>query len=419
MEFEVVRVIKESDKSSVLLIREKESSQLYVQKRLTGIHHIYELLQECPHPFIPQIYDVEITESTTMVIEEYIKGQPPEVGAIDAKDVRAIIKELCAVLEFLHGKGIIHRDIKPSNIILAEDGHIRLIDFDAARVLKDEAEQDTRLLGTRDYAAPEQYGFAQTDERTDIFALGVTFGHLLGKNAQKPRYRRVINKCTDLDPNKRYQSARQIKNAVSYSHQGVASLLAVVMVLAVWWGMLSNYSPPKPVENSPTSNSEYSSILLPDGRVSLENIVMYSSGFEALISEIESLGGHGELPSSYPGEIICYFGDDPVFGNSVKLTLTVKEDWGKPKVHAVSAYIIDASIITINEDFTFELTPEEVVALAEETDSIVQRGGVSMRENPDMEGTIIDVSFSYPDYFVDYAYDDYYNYPTVDVMGNW
>ena len=94
------------------------------------------------------------------------------------------MEELCEVLVFLHGYGIIHRDIKPSNLLLAPDGHIRLIDFDAAREGKPSADNDTRLLGTRGYAPPEQYGFAQTDSRADIYAAGVTMKQLLGKQAE-------------------------------------------------------------------------------------------------------------------------------------------------------------------------------------------------------------------------------------------
>ena len=75
------------------------------------------------------------------------------------------------------------------------------------------AEQDTRLLGTRGFAPPEQYGFAQTDERADIYALGVTLEQLLGDGIRKPRYQKVIRKCRNLDPDKRYQSMRQVRQA--------------------------------------------------------------------------------------------------------------------------------------------------------------------------------------------------------------
>ena len=81
---------------------------------------------------------------------------------------------MCDGLKELHEQKIIHRDIKPSNMILQADGRIRLIDFDAARIFKDNKATDTELLGTKDYAPPEQYGFGQTDPRSDIYSLGVT-----------------------------------------------------------------------------------------------------------------------------------------------------------------------------------------------------------------------------------------------------
>ncbi len=125
-----------------------------------------------------------MSESDTTVIEEYIEGKLPHPAKLSRKQFKKIVTELCIVLSFIHEKGIIHRDIKPSNILLAQDAHIRLSDFDAARLYKNEQEQDTRLLGTRGYAPPEQYGFNQTDERTDIYSLGVTLNQLLAEKIQ-------------------------------------------------------------------------------------------------------------------------------------------------------------------------------------------------------------------------------------------
>ena len=104
--------------------------------------------------------------------------------------------------------------IKPEHILLAPDGHIRLIDFDAAREPKADEVQDTRLLGTRGYAPPEQFGFAQTDARADLYALGATFRQLLGPVARQGRWRNILRRCTALAPKDRYASAGQIRRAV-------------------------------------------------------------------------------------------------------------------------------------------------------------------------------------------------------------
>lgn len=149
MEYEEIKLLKQSEKSMVHLLREKGGEQMYIRKRMAGQHPVYQILQNCPHPCLPKLYDVRIAEESTTVIEEYIEGQSCGAADLTEKQFLHVVRELCSVLEFLHGKGIIHRDIKPSNIIIGEEGQVHLIDFDAARMPKAEAEQDTQLLGTR------------------------------------------------------------------------------------------------------------------------------------------------------------------------------------------------------------------------------------------------------------------------------
>lgn len=240
MEYEEIRELKKSEKSTVCLVREKDGERVCVRKNLKGRHEIYGILQNCSHPFLPELYQVAISDSGTTVIEEYIEGQPLGGGCLTSGQMRVVVRDLCTVLEFLHKKGIIHRDIKPSNILLAADGHIRLIDFDAARMHRSEQEQDTRLLGTRGYAPPEQYGFAQTDERADIYSLGVTLEQILGKKGDRPGYRRIIRKCTRLDPDKRYQSVRQVRRDFFWGgggplYGGLALFLLILLVGAASW----------------------------------------------------------------------------------------------------------------------------------------------------------------------------------------
>ena len=232
MEYEEIKLLKQSEKSTVHLVHKKGEEQVFIRKVLKGQHHIYLTLQSCRHPYLPKLYEVIIADDSTTVIEEYIEGQSLGNAELSEKQLLSAVKELCSVLEFLHGKDIIHRDVKPSNIILAKDGHIRLIDFDASRMPKDDLEQDTRLLGTRGYAPPEQYGFAQTDARADIYAFGITMKQLLGDKAQKPCYRRIIQKCINLDPDKRFQSAKQVKRAFSYRKRGVLYSFMAVILLA-------------------------------------------------------------------------------------------------------------------------------------------------------------------------------------------
>lgn len=252
-------MLKQSEKSTVLLVRETDGEQVFVQKILKGRHDVYSELLNCPHPYLPEIYGVAASGDATTVIEEYIDGQSLGSAGLSEKQLRDALKELCVVLEFLHGKGIIHRDIKPSNLILARDGHIRLIDFDAARMGKDalEQEQDTRLLGTRGYAPPEQYGFAQTDTRADIYSLGVTLKQLLGPKAEKYCYKKIIRKCTDLNPDKRYQSVKQVQKALAFPYRGYwnasmglasAGILCVVIFYLSQMHMPAGAPAPQPEE---------------------------------------------------------------------------------------------------------------------------------------------------------------------------
>lgn len=237
MVYEEVREIKKSDKSTVHLVRDKEHNQNYIRKILKGQHEVYRVLQSCPHPFLPEIYEVTVSECDTTVIEEYIEGKLPDASQLSEKQFQTIASELCRVLEFIHGKGIIHRDIKPSNILLSKDGHIRLIDFDVARLYKDAKEQDTRLLGTRGYAPPEQYGFTQTDERADIYSLGKMLEQLLGDRAKRSRYARIIRKCTRLDPDKRYQTVGQVRRALTRRRRIVLCGVALILIAFLWKGV--------------------------------------------------------------------------------------------------------------------------------------------------------------------------------------
>lgn len=146
-------------------------------------------------------------------------------------------KQLCDVLGYLHSreKPIIYRDMKPANVMLRPDGNVMLIDFGTAREFKSRSVADTVCLGTRGYAAPEQYGgMGQTDARTDIYCLGATLYHLLtGHSPADPPYEirpigewipeyagsgleEIIIKCTKQDPNERYQNCAELMYALEH-----------------------------------------------------------------------------------------------------------------------------------------------------------------------------------------------------------
>lgn len=193
------------------------------------------ILKKLKHPALPRIVDIEQDDDYLYIIEDYIAGDPLDKQlelrkSFDEATVIEWTKQLCEVLIYLHTNKpnpIIYRDMKPSNIIVSSDNKLTLIDFGIAREFKTDSGSDTSYMGTRGYAAPEQYGTSQTDERTDIYSLGVTIYHLLtGKSPNEPPYEFkplrlidknfsegiefIVGKCVQNNPENRYQNAYEL-----------------------------------------------------------------------------------------------------------------------------------------------------------------------------------------------------------------
>lgn len=187
------------------------------------------------------------------LLRTYLPGQPLsevwEPG--DAGRCVELGQKLCALLERLHNleEPVIHRDIKPENIILIPEGEPGLIDFGIARTYKEGQSSDTMFMGSRNTASPEQYGYAQTDRRTDIYSLGVTLRWML-TGSYRPEameqgnypegLKRCLRKATAFDPQNRYGSAGELGRALSASLKPrwrkwllPAACLALILVLAV------------------------------------------------------------------------------------------------------------------------------------------------------------------------------------------
>lgn len=200
-----------------------------------------DILKRLDHPHLPSIIDVIDCEDTFIIVMDYIEGKPlsealEREGAQPQEKVIEWAKQICDVLGYLHSRKppIIYRDMKPSNVMLKPDGNIMIIDFGTAREYKVTSLEDTVSLGTRGYAAPEQFGgYGQTDARTDIYCLGTTLYHLVtGHNPCLPPYEmrpirqwnpnlssgleEIILKCTQLDPNDRYQSCAELMYALEH-----------------------------------------------------------------------------------------------------------------------------------------------------------------------------------------------------------
>ena len=222
LEFEEVRLLKEGPRGSVRLIRHRESGQQFILRRFTGNGEVYRKLLDCSCSYLPLIYEAAERDGENIVIEEYIEGDTLDFllkGALCSQvEAKKIVWQLCQALWVLHSMAAVHRDIKPENVILRGSDAV-LIDFDAARLHKPQAEADTQVLGTTGFAAPEQYGLSQSDARTDIYSLGVLMNVMLtgehpSRKLAKGRMGRVIQRCTQVNPAKRYKTVLHLMEAL-------------------------------------------------------------------------------------------------------------------------------------------------------------------------------------------------------------
>lgn len=217
-EYDTLRVLKQSPRGTVSVVRHKKSGTRYVFRRYSGSGEVYRRLLPVLCPHLPQIMEAAEQNGQTAVLEEYVQGDTLAellMGArLTEREARQVTMQLCQALHVLHSMGAVHRDVKPENVILRGSDAV-LIDFDAARIYKDESESDTQVLGTTGFAAPEQYGIFQSDERADIFSLGVLLNIMLtGKHPSREmaagKMGRIVRKCTMTAPEQRYQSARAL-----------------------------------------------------------------------------------------------------------------------------------------------------------------------------------------------------------------
>lgn len=211
---------------SVFLSRNRETGKIAVKKYVDfRAVPVYNIINHIQSPHLAKIHECAGDGEKGILVEEYVGGVTleeymREEGEFSEYKACGIICELLEVLSVIHSRGIIHRDITPANIIISSDYVLKLIDFGIARQNKKDQARDTTILGTVGYAAPEQFGFHQTDARTDIYAVGVLWNKLLtGKMPDeviygKKPYGAMIRKCIEMDAGERYQSAWEMKRVL-------------------------------------------------------------------------------------------------------------------------------------------------------------------------------------------------------------
>ena len=219
---------------TVILARHIHTGQIVVKKSLTVYEReVYEKLYELQdrslsqiNQGIPQVLFAAEQDGKLIVLESYIEGSTlkdriEEDGIWNETDTATLGIKLCEILNRLHTMNppLIHRDIKPSNLILDNEGNLFLIDFNASKFYKEEKSEDTVLLGTKGYAAPEQYGFGQSSIRSDIFATGVLMQLMLtGERSNTLKYTGamapIIEKCLRMEAEERYRNVVELENAL-------------------------------------------------------------------------------------------------------------------------------------------------------------------------------------------------------------
>ena len=221
-EYETVKTIKNSERGCVSLLQNKQNGTRFIFRHYQGSGEVYRKLLSVSCRNLPKIMEAAEQDGMVAVLEEYIQGDSLAFLLAGARftpaEARKITFQLCNALWVLHSLGAVHRDIKPENVIIRGSEAI-LIDFDASRIFKSSTNQDTQILGTTGYAAPEQYGITQTDERADIYSLGVLLNIMLtGKHPSKElasgRLGRIVQKCTMVNPKKRYKSVLYLMEAL-------------------------------------------------------------------------------------------------------------------------------------------------------------------------------------------------------------
>lgn len=269
--YEPMECLSHNQMGETLLVRDKKTSQYYVakcynnQSRFSGTNES-ELLKKLNYEGLPAFIGEYQKGKSICIVREYAEGLPlnqfVNESTLSESQVISIIVQLCDILTYLHGHTppVIHRDIKPQNIIINSTGKIKLIDFGISRFYDKEAKADTVFFGTQEFSPPEQYGFSQTDCRSDIFSLGVLLCWLLtGKTdldtasgeIHNSQLSRIVRKCTAFAPKDRYADAGTVKNVLLRANPQVqkinrmisAAVGMVVLALCIAGGIwLHNYN---------------------------------------------------------------------------------------------------------------------------------------------------------------------------------
>lgn len=199
--------------------------KLYVLKTVDpAARAYYERIAAIEDPHLSKVLFLREQTDGLCVMREYLSGETlaeklGREGTLPPCVAVTIITQICRGLEALHKNGLVHRDVTPNNIILTSDGNAKIIDYGIARAFDTKKSTDTAILGTPGYAAPEQFGFSQSNARTDIYAAGVLLNVMLtGKMPSEclagGALGRIVSKCIEIDARQRYADMGELRLAL-------------------------------------------------------------------------------------------------------------------------------------------------------------------------------------------------------------
>ena len=221
-----------NDSSDTYIVINKLDKRKYILKQLKRFdENIYVTLKNMNINGVPQIYEIyhlnldgdnSYGEDSLVIIEEYINGVTLtsylEKNDMTEEKLVSIIIKLTDILEKLHNLNppVIHRDIKPDNIIISDIGKTYLIDFNISRNYTGVKSKDTVIMGTAGFAAPEQFGFSESDVRTDIYGLGATIKYAVDRcEIKSDRLMELVDKSTKISPDDRFQNVDELRGFIN------------------------------------------------------------------------------------------------------------------------------------------------------------------------------------------------------------
>ena len=228
-------LIYKSNYSQIFKVRDDLTNKWYTLKAIDKRSLLKidgEGLKDIDHPKIAKVVAFCETENYYYVLKSFITGKSlttyvKERNFLNSEQVKDFLSQIAEVLKYLHSpsRNIVYRDIKPDNMVISPSGQLYFIDIETIRIIKDNQNSDTIHIASEGYTAPEQYGYSQTDRRSDIYALGASLYFMLTGRApnainennlnQKIKkldqpWPRILSKCLAFNPKKRYQTIEEL-----------------------------------------------------------------------------------------------------------------------------------------------------------------------------------------------------------------